>query len=74
MSDERKEMESRKAENVREARCLSIDGHDVQGHPKKPRFSNKYYHRGEERFRNNQSEIYIFFESYFLSPHPSQRM
>ena len=53
MSDERKEMESRKAENVREARCLSIDGRDVQGHPKELRFSNKYYHHGEERFRNN---------------------
>ena len=49
MSDERKEMESRKAENVREARCLSIDGRDVQGHPKELRFSNKYYHHGEER-------------------------
>ena len=42
-------MESRKAENVREARCLSIDGRDVQGHPKELRFSNKYYHYGEER-------------------------
>ena len=47
MSDERKEMESRKAENVRKARCLSIDGRDVQGHPKELRFSNKYYHHAE---------------------------
>ena len=42
-------MERRKAENVRKARCLSIDGHVVQGHPKELGFSNKYYHQGEER-------------------------
>ena len=42
-------MESRKAENVREARCLSIDGRDVQDYPLELRFSDKYYHHGEER-------------------------
>ena len=64
MSDERKEMESRKAENVREARCLTIDGRDVQGHPKELRFSNEYYHPGEERFRNN---LIIYCSSYRVS-------
>ena len=28
---------------------MSIDGRDVQGHPKELRFSDKYYHQGEER-------------------------
>ena len=42
-------MERRKAENVRKARCLSIDGRDVLDYPKELRFSNKYYHHGEER-------------------------
>ena len=42
-------MERRKAENVRKARCLSIDGRDVQDYPKELRFSDKYYHHGEDR-------------------------